>query len=440
MFIFSLINFLSSFRSGVNVCATSTVLCMVVLAGRTIPGAKQGRSLLFTRVVEHRNQYLAKNRTAASAKEYSALDTLSFIESNYVQNNENSVHIAWTAILLHTRDVLLPLYQWQTSFDPLTRKFEQAKGKTLNRSEFRKLKCLIAKQITDEEKIILAGIDSSFTIENVDKGAYVLRNFQDKLASNASRFQSKKYTPDTRILTYLRVRAKEFNVPLPLFMKKRPVDKGKESSNPKRSRLSTPPLRSQPRSYNRPQTNMVSMLAQIPKGKGSGKAKLQPKEHVLVYLRQLQNLPVILQPVMYGHLLVPLVRLVPPPLLLKEKVNKRESLPRAKVIAHFMVVHHPNLYVISVTYLHGHTERNCRKKNVLHHSNSYQQARSQFNNRQQLVMDQLENSLFAPNVCSWCLQANCTTTTCYPPEDPEFYTETTHLFQSTLLPYLCSKC
>jgi hypothetical protein len=114
------------------------------------------------------------------------LDTISFIEANYVQNNENSVHIAWTAILLHTREVLLPLYQWQTSFDPLTRKYEQAKGKSLNKTEFRKIKCLIAKQITDEEKIILAGIDSSFTIDNVDKGAYVLRTFQDKLASNAS--------------------------------------------------------------------------------------------------------------------------------------------------------------------------------------------------------------------------------------------------------------
>jgi hypothetical protein len=136
--------------------------------------------------VEHRNQYLAKNRTAAPVNDYSALDTLSFIESNYVQDNENSVHIAWTAILLHTREVLLPLYQWQTSFDPLTRKYEQAKGKGLNKSEFRKLKCLISKQITDEEKIILAGIDSSFTIENVDKGAYVLRNFQDKLALSAT--------------------------------------------------------------------------------------------------------------------------------------------------------------------------------------------------------------------------------------------------------------
>ncbi len=194
-----------------------------------------------------------------------------------MQNNENSVHIAWPAIVLHTREALLPLYQWQTSFDPLTRKYEQAKGKTLSRPEFRKIKCLIAKQITDEEKIILAGIDSSFTIENVDKGAFVLRNFQDKLAANANRIQSKKYTPDPRILTYLRVRAKEFNVPLPIFMTKRSVDKGKGSLNPKRLRLSTPPSKSQPRSYNRPQTNRVSLLAQSPKGKGSGKGKATTK-------------------------------------------------------------------------------------------------------------------------------------------------------------------
>jgi hypothetical protein len=84
----------------------------VFLRDLIIPGAKLGRTLLFTRVVEHRNQYLSKNRNASGTKEYSALDTLSFIEANYVQNNENSVHIAWTAIiLLHTREVLLNFEQ-----------------------------------------------------------------------------------------------------------------------------------------------------------------------------------------------------------------------------------------------------------------------------------------------------------------------------------------
>ncbi len=62
-----------------------------------------------------------------------------------------------------------PLYQWQASFDPLVRKFEQAKSKPLGKAEFRKMKCLIAKQITDDEKVILSGIDSTFTIEKLIK-------------------------------------------------------------------------------------------------------------------------------------------------------------------------------------------------------------------------------------------------------------------------------
>jgi hypothetical protein len=128
-----------------------------------IPEAKDGRSLLFTRIVEHHNQYLAKNRLTSSAKPYSALDTLTFIQSHFVQENENAIHISWTAILLHTRDLLQPLYQWQASFDPLTRKYEQAKSKAMSRVEVRKMKCLIVKQITDEEKVVLAGIDSTFS-------------------------------------------------------------------------------------------------------------------------------------------------------------------------------------------------------------------------------------------------------------------------------------
>jgi hypothetical protein len=86
----------------------------------------------------------------------------------------------------------------------LIRKYEQAKRKELAKSEYCKLKCLIAKQITDDEKVVLSGIDPTFTIENIDKGAYILRTLQEKLASNASRFQSKKYTPDNRILRYLK--------------------------------------------------------------------------------------------------------------------------------------------------------------------------------------------------------------------------------------------
>jgi hypothetical protein len=70
------------------------------------------------------------------------------------------------------------------------------------------------------------------------------------------------------------------------------------------------------------------------------------------------------------------------------------------------------------------------------HCTTLQQARSQFDTRQQLLIDQLENTLFAPNVCSWCLQGACTHATCYPPEDPDFYAEVTHFFQESLLPFV----
>jgi hypothetical protein len=87
-------------------------------------------------------------------------------------------------------------------------------------------------------------------------------------------------------------------------------------------------------------------------------------------------------------------------------------------------------------HLHGHLEQSCRKKQALQNSTAYQQARKQFTPCQQLVVDQLEDYLFAPNVCSWCLHCSCTEDTCYPPDEPDFYTEVTHLFQTTLLPYV----
>ncbi len=86
--------------------------------------------------------------------------------------------------------------------------------------------------------------------------------------------------------------------------------------------------------------------------------------------------------------------------------------------------------------MHGHIEQHCRKRQALQNFGAYQQARSTFNPRQQLLIDQLEDNLFAPNVCSWCLTCAGTPENCYPPEDPDFYTEVTHMFQTTLLPYV----
>jgi hypothetical protein len=108
----------------------------------------------------------------------------------------------------------------------------------MSKAEFRKMKCLISKQITDEEKVILAGIDSTFTIENIDKGDFMFRTFQGKPAANASRFQSKKYTPDSRILTYLKQsQGSGIQCSCPIVHEKRSLeDKGKGQQNHKRGR------------------------------------------------------------------------------------------------------------------------------------------------------------------------------------------------------------
>ncbi len=84
------------------------------------------------------------------------------------------------------------------------------------------LKQLVAKQITDNEKIILSGISPKYSIDNIDKGNFIIKEFQDDLAMNTARF--KGYTPDARIVAHLRTRAKEFNVDVPIFLRKKQQD------------------------------------------------------------------------------------------------------------------------------------------------------------------------------------------------------------------------
>ncbi len=75
-------------------------------------------------IKEHRNQYMITARETGSTVPYTAKNTLDFIRDKFVQTNANMAHIAWTKMLLHTRDIGQGIYQWQDSFDPLTLWFE----------------------------------------------------------------------------------------------------------------------------------------------------------------------------------------------------------------------------------------------------------------------------------------------------------------------------
>ena len=86
-----------------------------------------------------------------------------------------------------------------------------------------KVKVLMAKQFTDDEKIILAGIDTGYSISGIDGGKFKLKRLQSDLAEHVSRF-TKRYNPDVRIITYLKKRAEEFHMKPPSFLHKRKVD------------------------------------------------------------------------------------------------------------------------------------------------------------------------------------------------------------------------
>jgi hypothetical protein len=146
--------------------------------------------------------------------------------------------------LTHTRGIGQPIYQWQASFDPLLRKYEQARAKKTKAKSMLKVKILMAKQFTDEEKIILAGIDTKYSISDIDNGRFTLKKLQSDLAEHVSRF-TKRYNPDSRIIAYLRKRAEEFRTELPAFLLKRKPETPSVQEDKKRIR-SQPQRRSYP--------------------------------------------------------------------------------------------------------------------------------------------------------------------------------------------------
>ncbi len=112
-----------------------------------IPRARENKSHLFTRVKVEREQHLVRQRAYKSqqstapalpprqAQAHSALHTLDFIEQHYVRDNENSVHILWAHILLHTREPMVNVYNWVVSFELPVRRITQCQGTALDKTQ-----------------------------------------------------------------------------------------------------------------------------------------------------------------------------------------------------------------------------------------------------------------------------------------------------------------
>jgi hypothetical protein len=168
--------------------------------------------------VRQRTYNAAKGQAPAlpprQAQTHSALRTLDFIEQHYVRDNENSVHILWTHILLHTRESLVNVYNWVVSFElPSVRRITQCQGTALKKAQVSRLKQLISKQITDAEKLTITTINTLLTADLIDAGTYDLDDLKTLMATHIARFDS-AYNPQAsmRIMRYLRTRARDFKL------------------------------------------------------------------------------------------------------------------------------------------------------------------------------------------------------------------------------------
>jgi hypothetical protein len=126
---------------------------------------------------------------------------------------------------------MVNVYNWVVSFELPVRRITQCQGTALDEAQESRLRILIAKQITDAEKLTITTINTSLTAVLIDAGTYDLNDMKTLLATHIARFDSSySRQASTRIMRYLRTRAKDFKVDSPAFFK--PKGKGKVKGKP----------------------------------------------------------------------------------------------------------------------------------------------------------------------------------------------------------------
>jgi hypothetical protein len=152
---------------------------------------------------------------------------LSFIEDNYVEKDDDVAHYTWGEILTATRLPKVTLFAWVDSFTLLARRYAETVKDKISKGRITKINRVAAKQITEDEKLIIATLNANFTAVKVHQGEYVFAELVKLLAKNVTSF-IKRYTPQEhpRIMQYLKTRAKR-QVIIQTFTSQLPKGKGK---------------------------------------------------------------------------------------------------------------------------------------------------------------------------------------------------------------------
>ena len=221
-----------------------------VLLRDLIPHARQDNSYLFTHIKGARTDHIIALRAHHSKKRdeglpplnpdelkpHSAQHTLQFIEDQYVEKDDDASHYTWGDILTATRMPKTSLFAWVDSFTLLTLRYGETVDE-VSKSRQTKINKVVAKQITDDGKLIIATLQSAFTAVNIHNGVYPFSDLVKILAQNVTSF-TKRYTPHEhpRIMQYLKTRSKR-QVILPTFTS--PAAKGGQGKT-KRMKVQKP--------------------------------------------------------------------------------------------------------------------------------------------------------------------------------------------------------
>jgi hypothetical protein len=201
-----------------------------VLLRDLTPHARKDASHLFTHIKGARTDHIialrahhSKKRdeslpdlTEDELKTHSAMHTLRFLEDQYVEKDDDAAHYTWGDILTATRMPKITLFAWVDSFTLLSLRYGETVEK-ISKVRMNKINRVVARQITDEEKLIIATLQPTFSALNIHNGLYSHPDLVKLLAQNVTSF-TKKYSPTDypRIMRYLSTRSKR-RVIMPTF-------------------------------------------------------------------------------------------------------------------------------------------------------------------------------------------------------------------------------
>jgi hypothetical protein len=404
-----------------------------VLLMDLIPHARHDRSNLFTHIKGARTDHILALRAHHGKKRdglpdlegeelvpHSAKHTLQFLEDEYVEKDDDAAHYTWGDILTATRAPKTSLFTWVDSFTLLTLRY----GETIDRisaGRQTKVNKVIAKQITDDEKLTIATLKPELSSLKILSGTYVFAELVKLLAQNVTSF-TKRYTPleHPRIMKYLRTRASR-QVVTPTYNTAAPKGKGGKGSVKRlkvagqrgwtllQETLTGPiaPAPDQPRGKGKGKPHDGKGKTYESKGKGKSFSKGKGKG--------------------------------------KMKGSKGKRNPKGKFhpkgtmekgLTPFVKVERDlNHGHLKCHFCHtiGHIKPNCRKWLALQTSDTYNQRKGH-EPKYQLIYDHLEDSILAPRSCQYCSDEACDGTDCESPFDYDDYNEASLFFTQTLSP------